>query len=594
MALIISASITEQDALRKLAKKLDEVSFKERGSLVSDYAKMYGNSNATIYRKLKSIGWESGRKTRTDKGTTSQCEDTLNEMCAVQKLGVRKNGKITMQTPNARSLLSANGRKFKVGNARLNTLLSERGMNVNQQKQDRACQQLRSLHPNHVHLVDPSLCLIYYLKDGSQHIMGDDEFYKNKPENLERIENLKVWRYVLTDHYSNTIIVRYYQSKGETQANLFDFLLYCWKRIDDRLFHGVPKILYWDKGSANTSKAIKFATELLDIVTIAHIAGNARAKGSVEGANNTVEKLMESRLRYEPVNNVDELNAMAEGWYNAYNSNSIPDYDSRLKRRFMKEPQARYALWQIIRKDQLRLLPDEEICRYLLTVEPIERKVMADLSVSFRHPVSKKREYYDVSHLPEVFPNAFVKVAPLIYGNHEVMIYAENYKGEETTYIVEPIERDEFSGFRLDGAIIGEEMKSKPDTIIETAGKEADRIAFPNKTLEEIDKLKRKNAVPFNGELDALSHLKDVEQPAFMKRPGSEMTLPDQYSFDEKPLTHIEACKRLIAELNRSLTPDENSLVRELYPDGIPNDEFNNLLLKINSPEPSFKLKVVT
>jgi len=584
MGLTESPSITVQDALRQLANSLDAAQHNQRGELVKGFADHYGWSVAKVYRELKKIGWSSGRKTRADKGSTSQCEEVLKELAATQRLGVRKNGKITMETPNARSLLAANGREFTVSNSRLNQLLKDRKMNIKLQKQDRPCQALRSLHPNHVHLVDPSLCLIYYLKDGSQHIMRDDEFYKNKPDNIAKIEDLKVWRYVLTDHYSHTIIVRYYQSKGETQANLYDFLLYAWKQIDGRPFHGVPKILYWDKGSANTAKAIKNALLSLEVEGLTHKAGNPRAKGSVEGANNMVEKLFESRLRYEPVNNVDELNAAVEGWYNAYNADTIPHYDARLKRRYMAEPKARYAIWQIIRKEHLRILPDETVCRYLLSAEPVERKVNADMTVSFKHPVSKQREWYAVGDLPDVHPRAIVLVSPLIYGDRLIMVTVKDYKREDQTTILPALERDDFVGHRSDAAVIGLEMKSQPDTVVEKAGKAADQIAFPDLNQQEIEKAKDKNAVPFNGEIDAHSHLKNVDMPGYMKRPGSELNVPDRYQMQAKPLTHIEACKRLIAELGRALTPEENATVRSTYPDGVPEEQFNSLLTTIQQP----------
>jgi hypothetical protein len=64
---------------------------------------------------------------------------------------------------------------------------------------------------------------------------------------------------VLTDHYSSTICVRYYAASGEKQENLYEFLLYAWAKKQSRsyVFHGVPELIVWDKGSANISRAIK-------------------------------------------------------------------------------------------------------------------------------------------------------------------------------------------------------------------------------------------------------------------------------------------------------------------------------------------------
>ena len=46
--------------------------------------------------------------------------------------------------------------------------------------------------------------------------------------------------------------------------------------------------------------------------------------GGVEGANNLVETQFESRLRFDPVHSVDQLNAAASAWAEAFNANAIP------------------------------------------------------------------------------------------------------------------------------------------------------------------------------------------------------------------------------------------------------------------------------
>jgi len=291
------AELAMRDELRILAEQLERLAHGKRSGLVDEFAQRYRWSRAKVYRMLKKVGWTSGRKTRADKGTTSQDMKALTDLAATLQVSLRKNGKATMDIPNARSMLAMNGRDFTVSNDRIAQLLVQNGMDLKSQKRQRAHQSMRSLHPNHVHLVDPSLCLIYYDPAGRQHIIRDDQFYKNKPDHVAKIEKWKVWRYVLVDHHSDSIIVRYYRAKGETQANLFDFLLYAWSRREGRPFHGVPQILYWDKGSANTSAAIKIALRALEVEPLTHEAGNPRAKGAVEQANNLVEKLFESRLK---------------------------------------------------------------------------------------------------------------------------------------------------------------------------------------------------------------------------------------------------------------------------------------------------------
>lgn len=567
MAINEPASLTVQDALRELAQRLDAAAHGECTAMIQAFGDLYAWSYSRVYRALKSVGWSSGRKPRADRGTSSQSMEVLTDISATLRIGQRKNGKATMQTPNAVSLLSQNGREITVSNSRVNSLLKANQMHLAAQRQDRAFQACQSKHPNHVHQVDPSLCLIYYMPDGKQRIIQEDEFYKNKLENVAKLK-LKVWRYVLTDHFSNTTIVRYYQAKGETQANLFDFLLYCWNKQEGRVMHGVPQMLIWDKGSANTAGAIKNALIALQVKAEEHKAKNPRAKGSVENGNNRVECLFESRLMYEPVENVDQLNAAVEAWYNAYNADAIPNYDARLKRKYMAAPTARYALWQMIRREQLRILPNVEMCRMLLSADPIERKVDGELVISFKHPGPKMKLHYDVGHIPGVFIGAMVKVSPLVYGNNQVLVTVADYKGEETTHIVAPVEVDAVSGFRKDAAVLGTDYKSRPDTVIETAGKAADRAAFPNLDLEEIEKAKNKNAVPFGG-LDAHSHLAHVSAPSFMDRPGERLNVPNPIHIEIKPLTHTVAAMRLRTMRGAPVTTEERALLATWYPNGI-------------------------
>lgn len=580
MAIEAPSALTIADEMRSLARQLDSASHREKGELIEQAMQHYGWSRAKVYSQLKTVGWSSGRKVRADRGTTTQSMEALAMVSSFERLGIRKNGKATMKTPLATSILAQNGFEISVSNSRINTLLRDRQMHLAAMKQAAPAQNMRSLHPNHVHQVDPSLCLVYYLPNGEQHIMRDDEFYKNKLEKVAKIE-FKVWRYVLTDHYSGSIIIKYYQAKGETQANLYDFLLYCWSKKDATLLHGVPKLLIWDKGSANGAGAIKNALRSLDVQQIPHTAGNARAKGGVENGNNLVETLFESRLRLEPVSNVDELNAAAEHWYNAYNANAIPNYDSRLKRKHMAQPMARYGLWQMIRKEQLRILPDIEVCRQLLSGADVERKVSQDLSISFRNPVTKQRQHYDLRHIPGIHIGQMVKVSPMVYGAGNVIVSFSNYLGEEISQIVEPITGDAISGFADTAQVFGEGFKSQPDTVVEQAVKTADQLAYPGKTAEQIEAAKRSNTVPFNGRINAHSHLADVKAPAFMERPGEMLNVPNRLQIEIKPLSNIEAKVKLRNLLGRSLTAEDSANLAAWYPDGIMEDQLQEVVLAL-------------
>src|SRR6185369_8439892 len=92
-------------------------------------------------------------------------------------------------------------------------LLRERNLDKGQMKQPSAHTDMRSLHPNYCQLVDVSVCIQYYLKNGKMGFMDERDFYKNTPHNYLKIKQ-KLLRYVLTDHFSGLFYFRYYAADG--------------------------------------------------------------------------------------------------------------------------------------------------------------------------------------------------------------------------------------------------------------------------------------------------------------------------------------------------------------------------------------------
>ena len=560
------------DEVRALAVSLDNAAHGTKGRLKEAFMREHNWSLPKLHRELKAIGWTSGRKKRSDAGTSSVSDDVLTELGGMLLTGIRKNGKATAETPITRARLKTNGRDIPVSNSRLNQLLRDQKLSLKKQCVPKANIRMRSKHPNHVHQVDPSLCLLYYTPNGQQRMIRDDQLYKNKPEFEQSILKLKCWRYVLIDHYSSSIIVRYYQSAGESSANLYDFLLYCWEKREGRLFHGVPSLMVWDKGSANTSSAIKIALKALQVDLYAHQAGAPRVKGAVENANNLVEKLFESGLRYEPVNSVEELNEAVEAWTIAYNTNSIPHYDSRLNR-VGAERVARFELWQTIREHQLRLLPDLDVCRQLLSSEPIKKQVRGDNCVTFRHPVAKKTLIYSLSGIAGVEPKAKIMIAPLIYGDFEVVVTVCDYADEPVEHVIKPMALDPMSGQPLDAPVWGDDIfKSHKDSDVDKASKRAQRAMYPDLTDEERDKAITKNVPPLGG-LVTHSHLKDIEIPGYMNKKGTSLNVPPRFEPVIEILSTTQIAMALVKRYSMKLTPQDNQFIQSNWPDGIAENE---------------------
>ncbi|OCG20052.1 integrase [Gilliamella sp. App2-1] len=574
-----------REYLNKVAVKLDNVSHGQRGVILDEAQAFLGYSRQTIYRQLKQVcGWSSERKARADKGKMSVSSDSLLAIATMSRESVRDNGKQTMFTTTARGILEQNGHEINVSNATLNRLMRQRKLNVKAQKVANPVQSLRALHPNHVHEIDPSLCLIYYMKN-KQHIMRDRDFYKNKLENYAKVK-YKVWRYTLYDRASGIIIPWYVEAAGENQHSLFQFLMFAWGKQDGRLFHGVPQLLYWDKGSANTSSAIKNLLDHLEVKYLEHEAGNARAKGGVENANNIIETQFESRLKFQPVSSIDELNHAAMNWAEAYNANRLPGQDTRLRRIGLSEPVSRQSLWQHITAEQLRTLPSIEVCQALMASREQERQVKADLTISFKHPQSESSLVYSLKGLDGIAVKDKVSVRSLVYGDCAIQIEVPRYDGEALIYRVEPNRNYDQFGQCLDAPAIGEEYKSKGDTEIEQAAKAMDQVAYPDMNDDEIKKAKQKQVAPFGGKLNTLDYLDDIEHPTYLAsaKKGNEIETPEHLKPATTTLTLTAALMRITSSIGRRLTIDENKWLSARYQDGVPEDSLASLIRTFTTP----------
>lgn len=572
-----------REYLNNVAIKLDNVGHGQRGPILDEAQVFLGVSRQTIYRQLKTVcGWSSERKVRKDKGKMSVSTDSLLALATMSRESVRDNGKQTMFTTTARGILEQNGHEINVSNATLNRLMRQRKLNAKAQQVANPVQSLRALHPNHVHEIDPSLCLIYYMKN-KQHIMRDRDFYKNKLENYAKVK-YKVWRYTLYDRASGMIIPWYVEAAGENQHSLFQFLMFAWGKQDGRLFHGVPQLLYWDKGSANTSSAIKNLLDHLEVKYLEHEAGNARAKGGVENANNIIETQFESRLKFQPVSSIDELNHAAMNWAEAYNANRLPGQDTRLRRIGLSEPVSRQSLWQHITAEQLRTLPSIEVCQALMASREQERQVKSDLTISFRHPQADGSLVYSLKGLDGITVKDKVSVRALVYGDCAVQIEVPRYDGESLIYRIEPDRNFDKFGQRLDAPVIGEEYKSKGDTEIEQAAKAMDQVAYPNMTEDEIKKAKQKQVAPFGGKLNTLSYLDDINHPAYFEQKGNEIETPEHLKPATTTLTLTAALMRITSSIGRRLTTDENKWLSARYQDGVPEDSLDSLIRTFTTP----------
>lgn len=576
------------ELLLGLRRQLEQAAHGEAGPLIAAFSERHGRNDKTIWRWLKVFaGYETGRKKRNDAGKTACPEETLGFIAASKQMSVRANGKATKPTGVAMNIADANGLEVNVTASTINRVLRQRKLDAKSQAAARNHGRLRSLHPNHVHEIDPSLCLVFYIGN-RQMIMTEQAFNKNKPAAMEKIK-MKCWRYVRWDHASRALDVKYFQAAGENQYTLFEFLLHTWGQQPQRLSHGVPKILLWDKGSERSSPAVCNWLDAMGVQHDPHATHHAWVKGGVEKGNHIVEMHFESRLRDQPVSCVEELNEAAARWVRDYNANTIKFVDAGIKLP-TGENVSRDALWQTILRtpEALIQLPEEKVCRWFLTGKTVTRNIR-DNCISFVHPELGSSHQYNLAQWAEFYSNNDkVEIRPLLLAEGAVRVSIERLGKEPLLVQVEPVTQFDAYGRAMDNAVIGEEYKAAPHTAAEQAAKQIAQTAYGDVTLEEAEALLRKNVRPFQhfneGKgIQAHSHLGREELPARIVPAGRAIELPEAREPELTRMNRVQMAKWLQGRLQADYEPTMLLDLTKRFPDGATEPEMEQVLADLRA-----------
>ncbi|AVO33029.1 DDE-type integrase/transposase/recombinase [Ottowia oryzae] len=572
-----------------LRDRLAAAAHGEATALKTAYLADKTDSLATLHRKLRVYaGYRPERKVRSDKGRTRLPADTLDFIASTRLASQRQNahGHATKPIGVAMNVAEQNGFEVNVTPGRVASLLRSRQMDMKTQANARNHLRLRSLFPNHVHQIDPSLCLMYYM-GGRQVIMNEARFNKNKPVAMERVK-LKVWRYTRYDHASRCIDVRYYEAAGENQASLFDFLMHTWGAFEGRLSHGVPQMLLWDKGSANTSTGVRRLLDALGVNHETHAAHHAWVKGGVESANYIVERQFESRLRAEPVTTVEQLNAAAAAWVRDYNANAIAHVDARV-RCDDGEQRVRDDLWSLILQTPGALveLPARDVCAWFMTGKEHTRMVR-DSRITFVHPQSGRSELYDLTPWAgEIYNGQKLDLVPLLMADCALRVMLPSADGSDRFIEVEPVREFDAYGRPLSAPVIGLERRQAPHTAAQEVAKRLTEVTWGAGTsTAEAEKLRDKNARPFAHLNDgkgavAHSHLGKTELPARLLPDAEQVqtaAIAGRRAAEKvAPLLNHFQATRALKERGVAMNPERVSQLRAWYPDGVPENELDNL-----------------
>lgn len=578
----MSAVITQR--LVDLDRSLQRAARGQRTALCRAAAQELGLSLATLYRKLEEVTVAAApRKRRADAGQSALSREEALTISAALIESARRNEKRLYSLGDAVEALRASGmiRAEAVDKASgeirpmsisaIGRALYAYKLHPDQLLAPSPVTELASLHPNHVWQVDASLCVLYYLKPGADpkanglRVMEHDQFYKNKPKNLARIAADRVWSYEITDHASGWIYLEYVMG-AESGENLNSVLINAMQeRGGADVMHGRPFALMMDPGSANTAGMTKNLCRSLGITMIVHAPGAARVTGQVENARNLIERKFEAGLRFQPVADLAELNALAGKWRMHFNATA----------KHSRHGKSRTDVWLTIRQEQLIKVPSVEVCRQLAVAEPESRKVNTKLRVSFQG-----REF-DVSSVPGVMVGDKIMVTRNPWDDEAAQVVATDAAGHEVYYVVPVVTRNEL-GFDVTAPVIGEAFKRQAETPAQVARKEAAKLAMGADTEEGVAAARKAGEVPFGGQLKPYQHIDDAQLPTFMPRRGTDhgLVLP---TIELIPLTHVAAAKALRGKV-KNWSADSLAWLKTHYPDGVPEAELDIIAATLNTP----------
>ncbi|HDR9585240.1 TPA: DDE-type integrase/transposase/recombinase [Burkholderia stabilis] len=541
-----------------------------------------GISRSTLMRALHTVSVRPPRKRRSDAGQVWLTREEAVIISALLMESHRKTGKRLLSIGQAVEILRANpaegvraervdpetGECFRLSDSAIARALRHYCLHPDQLLRPSTAVELRSLHPNHVWQIDASLCVLYYLnarskRESGLQVMEHDKFYKNKPANLKRIENDRVWSYEITDHNSGAIYVHYVLG-AESGANIAEAFMAAIQQRDDEPFYGVPYGVMMDPGSANTGGMFTNLLRRLDVKPIVHAPGAARVTGQVEKARDIIERSFEPALKLQAVGDLDELNAQARRWARWYNEHKIHSRHGR----------TRFEQWMTITPEQLRVAPSAERCRELLTHGPVKRKVNLHSRIEF-----KGREY-DVSAVPRVMIGESLQVTYNPYRPDEVLIVDTDVDGLEILIPVPLVELDD-AGFAKSGNVIGEDWKRPADTIADRNRKEVELVAMDAPTLEAAAAARKAKQLPFGGRIDAMRVVDQATQQTFLPRRGTDLPVSTTVGTAAPTIfSHFQAASEL-ARRGVQMSAELNATLRSLYPDGVPEPDLDELQTRL-------------
>lgn len=552
----------------------------DRGRIVARLAETLGRSLNTTYQYLKKYGgWESGKKPRKGKGETCVPEALCRKIAGLVICGDRANGKRPMCIKDAVKRWEANGEGIadpETGEVTMPSVetisraMRRYGCHPDQLRVASPSVRMRTEYPNRLWQADASVCVLYRIRGtGNIGLMKEESYNEKKPENLIKIRNTRIVRYIVVDHCSGNFYLRYEQAAGEDAKGFLDTLI---DAITDRgpqdVMHGVPEILYTDPGPGPASSLVTGFCGQMGITPAQHVPGRARATGSVEKCQDIVECKFESRLRFLEVPDVAQLQALADRWRRYFCATAI---HTRTKK-------TRNDVWLSIPAEKLRTA-EADVMHSIAAWGEVRCQVKDDFTISADTRTHYGVRRYDLRELGyhglQVRDSVSVRLNP--YKAPSIIAVIEKPDGEKVSFEVPPMQFDG-AGFDLGAPAFGEGFKAMPKTRAEKKLEAIKKEAYGVQSVEEADKMRRAGKPAYAG-IDIMADVK--EAPVYLKKAGTPLPLEEKKA-DVPPMKRLSFAlmmRRDHPDVWRDDNTDECAeWLRTRYPDTAPGNEIEAVI----------------
>lgn len=547
----------------------------DRRRIVARLAETLNRSLNTTYNYLKKYGgWESGKKPRKDKGETCVPEALCRKIAGLVICGDRANGKRPMCIKDAVKRWEANGEGIadqETGEVTMPSVetisraMRRYGCHPDQLRVASPSVRMRTEYPNRLWQADASVCVLYRIRGtGNIGLMKEESYNEKKPENLIKIRNTRIVRYIVVDHCSGNFYLRYEQAAGEDAKGFLDTLI---DAITDRgpqdVMHGVPEILYTDPGPGPASSLVTGFCGQMGITPAQHVPGRARATGSVEKCQDIVECKFESRLRFLEVPDVAQLQVLADRWRRYFCATAI---HTRTKK-------TRNDVWLSIPAEKLRTA-EADVMHSIAAWGEVRCQVKDDFTISADTRTHYGVRRYDLRELGyhglQVRDSVSVRLNP--YKAPSIIAVIEKPDGEKVSFEVPPMQFDG-AGFDLGAPAFGEGFKAMPKTRAEKNLEAIKKEAYGVQSVEEADKMRRAGKPAYAG-IDIMADVK--EAPTYLKKAGTPLQVEEQKA-DVPPMKRLSFALMMRRD-HPDVWRDENTdecaeWLRTRYPDIVPGNE---------------------